>query len=41
MTHDPHPERPPFWKHRYAYLSIKILVLLAGLVLALKLINVL
>jgi hypothetical protein len=37
---DPHPERPPFWKHRHAYLTIKILVLLAGLVLALKLINV-
>lgn len=37
---DPHPERSPFWKHRYAYLTIKILVLLVGLVLALKLITV-
>ena len=38
---DPHPERPPFWKHRHAYLAIKLLVLMAGLFVALKLLNVL
>ena len=38
---DPHPERPPFEKHKWAYLTIKILVLLGGLLIALKLSNVL
>ena len=38
---DPHPEEPPFKKHKAAYLTIKILVLAAGLLVALKLLNVL
>jgi hypothetical protein len=29
--------RPPFWKHRYYYLALKIVVLLFGLALALRL----
>jgi hypothetical protein len=28
--------RPPFWKHRYYYLALKIIVLVAAVVLALR-----
>lgn len=41
MTPDPHPEKPPFEKHKAAYLTIKILVLAGAAILALKLLNVL
>jgi hypothetical protein len=28
--------RPPFWKHRYYYLALKVIVLLVALALALR-----
>jgi hypothetical protein len=31
--------RPPFWRHRYYYLALKIAVLLFGLVIALRLLG--
>jgi hypothetical protein len=31
--------RPPFWRHRYYYLALKIAVLVAGLVVALRLLG--
>ena len=33
MTPDPN-ERPPFWRHRYYYLAIKIIVLAAAILIA-------
>ena len=40
MTGAPDPidsnARPPFWKHRYYYLALKIIVLLVALALALR-----
>ncbi len=38
MTPDPNA-RPPFWKHRYYYLAIKILVLLCAVYFALRLLK--
>jgi hypothetical protein len=38
MTTDP-SERPPFWRHRYYYLALKIGVLVAGVVVALRLLG--
>jgi hypothetical protein len=35
MTSDP-GVRPPFWKHRYYYLALKIVVLVAALAIALR-----
>jgi hypothetical protein len=32
--------RPPFWRHRYYYLALKIVVLIAGVLMALKVIGV-
>jgi hypothetical protein len=32
--------RPPFWRHRYYYLALKIIVLIAGALIALKVIGV-
>ena len=32
--------RPPFWRHRYYYLALKIIVLIAGVLIALKIIGV-
>ena len=32
--------RPPFWRHRYYYLALKIIVLIAGVLIALKVIGV-
>jgi hypothetical protein len=32
--------RPPFWRHRYYYLALKIIVLIAGVLIALKVIDV-
>jgi len=31
--------RPPFWQHRYYYLALKIIVLIAGVLIALKVIG--
>ena len=31
--------RPPFWRHRYYYLALKIVVLLFGVVVALRLLG--
>jgi hypothetical protein len=31
--------RPPFWRHRYYYLALKIVVLIAGVLMALKVIG--
>jgi len=31
--------RPPFWQHRYYYLGLKIIVLIAGVLIALKVIG--
>jgi hypothetical protein len=41
MTPDPSdPEvRPPFWRHRYYYLALKLAVLLAGVLVALRLLG--
>jgi hypothetical protein len=38
MTTDPN-ERPPFWRHRYYYMALKIGVLVAGIVVALRLLG--
>jgi len=32
--------RPPFWRHRYYYLALKIIVLIAAVLIALKVIGV-
>ena len=38
MSSEPTPSdpnaRPPFWKHRYYYLALKIIVLAAGILIA-------
>jgi hypothetical protein len=43
MTAAPDPRdpevRPPFWRHRYYYLALKIGVLAAGVVVALRLLG--
>jgi hypothetical protein len=43
MTAAPEPSdpevRPPFWRHRYYYLALKIAVLLAGVLVALRLLG--
>ena len=31
--------RPPFWQHRYYYPGLKIIVLIAGVLIALKVIG--
>jgi hypothetical protein len=31
--------RPPFWRHRYYYLALKVIVLIAAVLLALRLIG--
>ena len=31
--------RPPFWRHRYYYLSLKIIVLVCGAYVALRLLG--
>jgi len=31
--------RPPFWRHRYAYLFLKLAVLAAGLYIAVRLVS--
>ena len=33
MSNDPNV-RPPFWRHRYYYLALKIIVLVAGIYFA-------
>ncbi|HEY5829192.1 MAG TPA: hypothetical protein VIV01_12585 [Hyphomicrobiaceae bacterium] len=38
MTTDPN-ERPPFWRHRYYYMALKIGVLVVGIVVALRLLG--
>ena len=38
MTTDPNA-RPPFWRHRYYYLALKIGVLVVGIVVALRLLG--
>jgi hypothetical protein len=38
MTTGP-DERPPFWRHRYYYLALKIAVLAAGVAVALRLLG--
>lgn len=38
MTPDP-DVRPPFWKHRYYYLALKIIVLLCGVYFALRILG--
>ena len=38
MTPDP-DVRPPFWRHRYYYLALKILVLVLGAVVAVRLLG--
>jgi hypothetical protein len=40
MTSDP-DVRPPFWKHRYYYLTLKIVVLLCGVYFALRILRLL
>jgi hypothetical protein len=37
MTPDPNA-RPPFWRHRYYYLALKIVVLVLAVALAVRLI---
>ena len=32
--------RPPFWQHRYYYLALKIIVLIAGVLIALRVVGV-
>jgi hypothetical protein len=43
MSNAPEPSdpqvRPPFWKHRYYYLALKIIVLAAAAVIALRLLG--
>jgi hypothetical protein len=31
--------RPPFWKHRYYYLALKIVVLAVGILVAVRLLS--
>jgi hypothetical protein len=31
--------RPPFWQHRYYYLALKIIVLIAAVLIALKVVG--
>jgi hypothetical protein len=31
--------RPPFWRHRYYYMALKIAVLIAGLAVALRILG--
>jgi hypothetical protein len=31
--------RPPFWQHRYYYLALKIIVLIAGVLIALRVVG--
>jgi hypothetical protein len=38
MNVDPNA-RPPFWRHRYYYLALKIIVVVAALVVALRLLG--
>jgi hypothetical protein len=38
MSADPNA-RPPFWRHRYYYLALKIIVVVAALVVALRLLG--
>ena len=44
MSNAPDPSdpqvRPPFWRHRYYYLTLKIVVLLCAAYLALRLLGV-
>jgi len=43
MSHGPKPSdpevRPPFWRHRYYYLALKIIALIAALVIAVRLLS--
>ena len=43
MSNAPDPSdpevRPPFWRHRYYYLALKIIVLVAALAVALRLLG--
>ena len=40
MTNQSDPNaRPPFWRHRYYYLALKIVVLVAALAIALRLLG--
>ena len=40
MTSAPDPNaRPPFWRHRYYYLALKIVVLIVAAAIALRLIT--
>jgi hypothetical protein len=43
MSNAPGPSdpdvRPPFWRHRYYYLALKIIVLAAGILIALRLLS--
>ena len=32
--------RPPFWRHRYYYLALKLIVLIAGVLIALRVVGV-
>jgi hypothetical protein len=37
MTKAPHRDaRPPFWRHRYYYLALKVMVLIVAAALALR-----
>jgi hypothetical protein len=38
MSTDPN-ERPPFWRHRYYYLALKIVVLIFALAVALRILG--
>jgi hypothetical protein len=38
MSTDPNA-RPPFWKHRYYYMALKIVVLAAGIYFAVRLLG--
>jgi len=40
MTADPNA-RPPFWQHRYYYLTLKIVVLVIAAALAVRLLGLL
>jgi|GEM_PF-593482 len=43
MTAAPEPGdpevRPPFWRHRYYYLALKLVVLAAGILVALRILS--
>ena len=43
MSNAPGPSdpdvRPPFWRHRYYYLALKIIVLLCGIYVAARLLG--